>query len=146
MFKDLGAGFRSRTVLASAVLALTLLGARQVPSAEKIVGEVVIESAGLQPPVLMTEPEHKVFFVNRSGQVVHIQFLMQDGGQHHIFQVPEQIWAIFHRPGRHSYVVHFRDPRISTLEGAVEVMGDSRGRPDPHVCSGITVQGACIER
>lgn len=146
MSKDLGARFR--TILASAILAAAMLGARQLPAAEKIVGEVVIESQALQPAVLMTEPEHKVLFVNRSGQMVHIQFLMPntENEQHHIFQVPEQIWAIFHRPGRHPYVVHFRDPKIPNLEGAVEVVGDPHGRPDPLVCNGVTVQGACIDR
>ena len=148
MFKDLGGGFHGRTILASALLAATMLGARRVPAADEVVGEVVIESQTLQPSILFTEPEHKVFFVNRSGHMVHIQFLMPnaENEQHHIFQVPDQIWAIFHQTGRHPYVVHFRDPHIPNLEGAVEVVGDPYGRPDPHMCSGVTVQGACIER
>ena len=146
MFKDLGARLRSSTILASAVLAATLLGARDLSAAEEIVGEIIIQDAALQPQVLMTEPEHKVLFVNRSSQMVHIQFLMHNGGQHHIFQVPDQIWAIFHQSGLHRYVVHFRDPKMPNLDGAVEVVGDSYRRPDPLVCGGLTVQGACIER
>jgi hypothetical protein len=38
------------------------------------------------------------------------------------------------------------DPSMANLYGAVEVVGDSYGRPDPLVCSGISVQGACLER
>ena len=146
MFKDLGARILSRTILMSAVLAATMLEARQVPAAGDIIGEIVIESAALQPPVLMTEPEHKVVFVNRSGQMVHIQFLMHNGGQHHIFQVPDQIWAVFHQTGRHPFVVHFPDPKTPNLDGAIEVVGNPYGGPDPRVCGGVTVQGACLER
>lgn len=109
-------------------------------------GEIVIEAKALTPPVLMTEPEHRVFFVNRSGRAVHIQFLMRNDDHHHLVQAPGQIWAIFHRMGRHPFVVHFLDRTVSDLYGAVEVVGDPYGRPDPLVCSGITVQGGCIER
>jgi len=148
MFEQVGARFWSRTILVSAVLAATMLGARQIPAAEDIIGEIIIESAALQPQVLMTAPEHKVVFINRSGQMVHIQFLMRnaENEQHHIFQVPEQIWAIFHQAGLHRYVVHFPDPTMPNLDGAVEVVGDPYGRPDPRICGGVTVQGACIER
>jgi hypothetical protein len=146
MFEQVGARFWSRVILASAFLAATLLGARDLSAAEEVVGEIIIQAAALQPQVLMTEPEHKVLFVNRSGKMVHIQFLMHNGGKHHIFQVPEQIWAIFHQSGIHRYVVHFPDPKMPNLDGAVEVVGDPYGRPDPLVCGGVTVQGDCIER
>ena len=148
MFEQVGARFWSRVILASVVLAATLLEARDLSAAEEDVGEIIIQDAALQPQVLMTEPEHKVLFVNRSSQMVHIQFLMRnaENEQHHIFQVPDQIWAIFHRAGLHRYVVHFRDPKMPNLEGAVEVVGDPYGRPDPRVCGEVTVQGACIER
>jgi hypothetical protein len=117
-------------------------------AAEIIAGEILIEANALHPEVLMTEPEHRVLFTNRSGRSVHIQFSMknQNGYQHHLVQVSEQIWAIFHQVGRHPFVVHFGDPSMANLYGAVEVVGDPYGRPDPLVCSGITVMGACLER
>jgi len=115
-------------------------------AAEIIVGEIVIEAHALHPEVLMTEPEHRVLFTNRSGRAVHVQFIMKNGDQHHLVQVPEQIWSIFHQFGRHPFVVHFLDSAVPDLHGAVEVVGDPYGRPDPLVCSGITVMGACLER
>jgi hypothetical protein len=117
-----------------------------VAAEEVIAGEVIIEATGLQPQVLLTEPEHRVLFINRSGRAVHLDFFIRDPELHHVFQVPDRIWAIFHRPGRHPYVVHFGGPGAADLQGAVEVVGDPYGGPDPHVCSGVTVQGACIER
>jgi hypothetical protein len=115
---------------------------------EIIAGEILIDAKALHPAVLTTEPEHRVLFTNRSGHTVHIQFSMRNpnGEQHHLVQVPEQIWAIFHRMGRHPFVVHFLDRAVPDLYGAVEVVGDPYGRPDPLVCSGITVMGACFER
>jgi hypothetical protein len=115
-------------------------------AAEIIAGEILIEANALHPEVLMTGPEHRVLFTNRSGRSVHIQFSMKNGEKHHLVQVPEQIWAIFHQFGRHPFVVHFGDPSMADLYGAVEVVGDPYGRPDPLVCSGISVQGACLER
>jgi len=38
------------------------------------------------------------------------------------------------------------DGAFPTLRGAVEVLYDPFGTPDPPICSGITVMGACIER
>lgn len=115
-------------------------------AAEIIAGEILIEANALHPEVLMTEPEHRVLFTNRSGRAVHIQFSMKNGEKHHLIQVPEQIWAIFHQMGRHPFVVHFGDPSMANLYGGVEVVGDPYGGPDPLVCSGISVQGACLER
>ena len=120
-----------------------------ISAAEEILaGEILIDANALHPEVLMTEPEHRVQFTNRSGHAVHIQFTMRNpnGEQHHIVQVPNQIWAMFHQVGRHPYVVHFLDHTAPDLWGAVEVVGDPYGRPDPLVCNGITVMGACLER
>lgn len=116
------------------------------PAQEIIAGEIIIEAAALRPEVFMTEQDRKVIFVNRSGQVVHVDFFSRNPELHHVFQVPDHIWAIFHRTGRHPYEVHFNDPARATLHGAIEVVGDPYGRPDPRICGGITVQGACIER
>ncbi len=116
-------------------------------SAEEIIsGEIIIEATALRPQVLLTEPERRVIFVNRSGRAVHVDFNSRDPEGHHVFQVPDRMWAIFHRPGRHPYEVHFRDPGTPDLHGAVEVVGDPYGRPDPLICGGVTVMGGCIER
>ena len=129
------------------VMALGALSSSVARAAEDaIVGEVIIEATALSPAVLLTAPERRVVFVNRSGRSVHLQFLMHNRGQHDLVQVPESIWAVFHRAGRHEYVVHFGGRAMSDLRGAVEVVGDPYGGPDPLVCSGITVQGACLER
>jgi len=128
-------------------VATTIIGLFGISEAAEIIaGEILIEAKALHPEVLMTEPEHRVLFTNRSGRSVHIQFTMKNGEQHHLVQVPEQIWAIFHQFGHHPFVVHFGDPSMANLYGAVEVVGDPYGRPDPLVCSGITVMGACLER
>ena len=136
--------------MALATVGVMALGTQSAPVAraaeEVIVGEVIIEAKGLSPAVLLTAPERRVVFVNRSGRLVHLQFLMHNRGQHDLVQVPESIWAVFHRVGRHAYEVHFDNHAMSDLHGAVEVVGDPYGGPDPLVCSGITVQGACLER
>jgi hypothetical protein len=67
------------------------------------VGEIVIEVGALKPPVLIVGADEAVAFVNRSGRLVHVEFA-GPGDEHHVFQVPGRIRAIFHRPGRHAYV------------------------------------------
>ena len=134
---------------AVAVLGFTLMTSAWAASGKEIIsGEVIIESTAIIPEILITAPEHRVVFVNRSGRPVHLQFMMPggDGVQHHLFQVSTSIWAIFHQTGTHPYVVHFNDPSISTLHGTVEVVESESGGPTHRVCNGITVQGDCIER
>ena len=115
---------------------------------EIIAGEILIGAMALQPEVMVTQPERRVLFTNRSNRSVHIQFNMKNpnGEQHHLVQAPGQIWAVFHQVGRHPFVVHFLDRTAPDLHGAVEVLDEPYGRPDPLVCSGITVMGACLER
>jgi hypothetical protein len=136
-----------RVTLVMAIAMVALLVRPGLSADEEIIrGDVIIEATALRPQVLMTEPEHRVTFVNRSGRMVHLDFILHDPELHHVFQVPDQIWAIFHRAGRHPYEVHFSDRALPDLHGAIEVVGDPYGGPDPRVCGGITVQGACIER
>ena len=143
--RDLGRKAWGAPALVSLVVVVLL--ARPISAAEEIiVGEVIIEAGALRPSVLMTERERQVTFINRSGRMVHVDFMIRDPELHHVIQVPDRIWAIFHRPGRHPYEVHFRDPAIAGLHGVIEVVGDPYGGPDARICSGITVQGACIER
>ena len=103
--------------------------------------EVVIEASALTPPVLTVAADEAVAFVNRSGRIVHVDFLGRTG-EHHVFQVPGSIRAIFHRPGRHPYVVHLGRDRREELRGAVEV---EEPRGELPVCRGITVEGNCLE-
>lgn len=136
------------SLLAWLMATMLMVPSGGAPAAEIITGEIVIEATMLQPEAPVTQPEHRVLFTNRSGHSVHIQFNMKNpnGEQHHVIHVPDQIWAIFHRVGRHPFVVHFLDRAVPDLSGAVEVVSDPYGRPDPLVCSGITVMGACFER
>lgn len=139
----------SRVMLLTWTMATTIMALSGNSVAEEIIaGEILIKANALDPEVLITEPEHRVLFTNRTGHAVHIQFTMKNpnGEQHHIVQVPEQIWAMFHQLGHHPFVVHFLDRALPDLRGAVEVVGDPYGRPDPLVCNGITVMGACFER
>jgi hypothetical protein len=138
---------RLARLLGSAAAAVLLLQTHSM-AGEIIAGEILVEAEALRPQALMTEPERRVLFINRSYRAIHIQFLMRNGEQHHIVHMPDKdaIWAIFHQVGRHPFVVHFLDRSVPDLYGAVEVVGDPYGRPDPLVCSGITVQGGCIER
>jgi plastocyanin len=114
--------------------------ALSVPAAAR--DEIVISAAALEPPALETVVGHRVTFVNRSGHIVHVEF-PGDRSQHYVFQVPGEIWAVFHRPGRHPYVVHFSGDESRGLSGAVEVADDPSA--GPHTCSGLTVMGTCIE-
>jgi hypothetical protein len=69
-----------------------------------------------------------------------------DVHQHHVVQMVDAIWAVFHQPGAHRYAVHFLDPRVPDLEGMVVVGEHTHGGPDPWICKGITVLGACLDR
>lgn len=143
--RDLGRKAWGAPALVSLVVAVLL--ARPISAAEEIIaGEIIIEATALRPQVLLTELGRQVTFVNRSGQLVHVDFISRDPELHHVFQLQDRIWAIFHRSGRHPFEVHFRNPALADLHGAVEVVGDPYGGPDARICSGITVQGACIER
>jgi hypothetical protein len=144
-----GLGGRGLFLLGLSVVAVApLLMSAPSPAeaGEIIAGEIIIEATALHPEVLITEPNQQVRFINRSGHLIHLSLITKDPERHHVFQVPDQIWAIFHRTGRHGFEVHFLDGAFPTLRGAVEVQYDPFGMPDPLTCSGITVMGACIER
>jgi len=127
------------------VLLIGVVTAAQVPFRAIAANEIVIEGTELNPPLFKTTVGERVTFVNRSGRTVHVDFI-GDGGRHRVFQVPNEIWAIFHRPGPHPYEVHFSDPKAVTLRGTVEAVEEPSGRGDPHTCDSLTVMGECIER
>jgi len=112
-------------------------------------GEILIEARGLTPVVLTVQSEEAVKFVNRSGRKVHVDFL-GPADEHHLVPVPSRIVAVFHRPGRHPYIVqhivHLEGRCPSELRGAVDVE-EARGLGDElPVCGGVTVEGVCLER
>jgi hypothetical protein len=106
--------------------------------------QILIEATEVRPPVLRTTTAHRVNFVNRSGRYAHVEFVGEATG-HYVVSVPGAIWAIFHRPGRHPYVVHLEGRPRGELRGVVEAVQDPHETPDPHTCSGLTVMGNCIE-
>lgn len=106
--------------------------------------EVVIGPTHLEPPTLRTQTEQRVTFVNRSGRIVHVD-LHGDADQHHVFQVPGAIWAIFHRPGPHPFVVHFERGEPRELHGLVQVEAGPAREVDPLTCGWVTVMEVCIE-
>ncbi len=122
-----------------------LIGALAAAPAPVAMGkdEIVIEGTKLNPPLLKTTVGERVMFINRSGRTVHVEFL-GDAGRHRVFQVPSEIWAIFHRSGLHPYEVHFSAPKAVTLRGIVEAVEDPSGHGDPHTCDSLTVMGECI--
>jgi S1-C subfamily serine protease len=67
-----------------------------------------------------------------------------DPSQHYVYQIPGTgpVWAIFHRPGTHPYVVHvYRDNTVAVLHGVVE---DPQHPWGPGTC-GAVVMGDCLE-
>jgi hypothetical protein len=126
---------------ATVILLLAMLLSAASAAAES---EVVISAHRLEPPVLRVRPDESVVFVNRSDRSLHID-LVGDAKQHHVFRVAGTIAAIFHRPGRHAYIVHFEDPGGALLRGVIEVTRESMSESAPPTCPTITVMGACLE-
>jgi hypothetical protein len=107
--------------------------------------QVVIEENGLEPRTLDTLTGERVSFVNRTGQPVHLQ-LVDDIHQHEVIQIPVTgpIWAVFHRPGTHPYIVHVYGRVTRALEGVVRVTLDETHRWEAGTCD-VIVEGNCIE-
>jgi hypothetical protein len=133
-------------VAATAVVVGATLFIRPVTSAyDRITDDqVIIDATGVRPRVLHTTTARRVTFVNRSGQRAHVEFL-GDAAGHRVFQVPGEMWAVFHRAGRHPYAVHLEGKTVVEFRGVVEVAGDPHDELGPHTCSGRTVMGNCIE-
>lgn len=124
------------TLLCSSVVSMSAAG--------DVAKEIVIDRRGPAPDRLTVGLDAMVTFVNRTGRSVHVDFV-GDSGQHHVFQVPGHIQAIFHRPGIHPYVVHFFDGAVPELYGVVEVLPATGHTPSPPVCGRVTVQEICLE-
>ena len=118
---------------------------RPAATAEEIVGEIVADVDRVSPIVLITTPERRVVFVNRSGHPSQIDFTTETQEPPHLGPVPEQTWTVFHQLGRHRYAVHLDRSGLSHLSGVVEVVPAPSGRRDPPTCSGIDVRGVCLQ-
>ena len=127
-----------RAVLAA--VALTWLAA---PAAGA--GTVVVRRDRVEPPLLRAATGERVTFENRTGRPVHVQF-GGDAREHQVVQVPVSgpIWAVFHRPGTHAYVVHVGDVPERALRGAVEAVEASPPSVEPPECT-VSVMDVCIE-
>ncbi len=107
--------------------------------------EVVIRASALDPPVLRAAAGQRVTFIKGVQSPVHVEF-GSDPAQHQVFQAPLSgpVWAVFHRPGTHPYVVHIYDTRTTVLRGVVEVVEDPERPWAPGTC-GAVVMEVCIE-
>ena len=107
---------------------------------------VVVQSGGVEPPVLHTTTGSRVDFENRTGRAIHLEF-EGDGGRHEVVQVPATgpFWVVFHRTGTHRYVVHVYEAKERTLPGLVEVTENAQ-RPTETPACGVAVMGICVER
>ena len=108
------------------------------------VPQVVIENDRLEPKWLETLTGARVNFINRTGHPVHLQF-SGDIRQHEVVQIPATgpIWAIFHRPGTHPYVVHVYNRQTRALPGVVSVTTDETHKWESGTCD-VVVEGNCI--
>ena len=107
--------------------------------------EVVIRATALEPHVLRAVSGQRVSFVKRVDHPVHVEF-GEDPGRHQVFQIPAagSIWAIFHRPGTHPYVVHIYDGKTTVLHGVVEVLEDPEHPWGQGTCGAVVLE-QCIE-
>lgn len=132
---------------ARAVLASVLIGgAARVPPAWPSEGEIAIRATAIEPHVFRATMGQRVNFVKRVDLPAHVEFGM-DPAQHHVVQMPWDgpIWAVFHRPGTHPYVVHIYGTKpTTTLHGVVEVVEDPQHPWRPGTCAAV-VMGDCIE-
>ena len=128
--------------LAGLAVVAPVLGATWAWSAEN---EVIIRPTALDPHVLLTVAGRRVNFVTRVNRPVHVEF-GADPGRHHVFHMPATgtIWAIFHRPGTHPYVVHIYDSTTTVLHGVVEV-AENPEHPWGLGSCGAVVLEECVE-
>jgi hypothetical protein len=106
--------------------------------------QVIIEKDRLEPRTLETLTGQRVNFVNRAGYPVHLQF-SGDIRQHQVIQIPATgpVWAIFHIPGTHPYVVHIYGRETRALDGVISVTTDETHQWQSRTCD-VVVEGNCI--
>jgi hypothetical protein len=133
-------------LVARAALAVVIGGAAWEPAASPVDDEIVIRANAMEPHYFRATMGQRVNFVKRVDLPVHVEFGV-DPRQHQIVQIPATgpIWAVFHRPGTHPYVVHIYATKLTTtLHGVVEVVEDPQHPRAPGTC-GVVVMGDCIE-
>jgi hypothetical protein len=134
-------------LVARVALAMVLIGGvARVPPAWAADGEIVIRANAIEPHLFRATMGQRVNFVKRVDLPVHVEFGV-DPSQHHVVQMPWDgpIWAVFHRPGTHPYVVHVYGTKTTTaLHGIVEVVEDPQRPWAPGTCPAV-VMGVCIE-
>jgi len=129
-----------------AVAMVLIGGVARVPPAWPADGEIVIQASAIEPHYFRATMGQRVNFVKRVDLPVHVEFGV-DPRQHQIVQIPATgpIWAVFHRPGTHPYVVHIYGAKTTTtLHGVVEVVEDPQHPWASGTC-GVVVMGDCIE-
>jgi hypothetical protein len=108
--------------------------------------EVVINATAVEPHVFHAVTGQRVDFVKRVDAPAHVEFGEQPS-QHHVYQLSAtgSIWAVFHRPGTHPYVVHIYSGKTTTaLHGIIEVSEDPQ-RPWERGTCGAVVMEDCVE-
>ena len=129
-----------------AVAMVLIGGVARVPPVWPADEEIVIRAYAIEPHVFRATMGQRVNFVKRVDLPVHVEFGL-DPTQHNVVQVPRNgfIWAVFHRPGTHPYVVHiYADKTTTILHGIVEVVEDPQRPWAPGTCAAV-VMGVCIE-
>jgi hypothetical protein len=133
-------------VVRAAFAVALIAGAAWAPPAWPEDGEIVIQANAIEPHYFRTTMGQRVNFVKRVDLPVHVEFGV-DPRQHQVVQIPATgpIWAVFHRPGTHPYVVHiYATKTTTTLHGVVEVVENPQHPWAPGTC-GAVVMGDCIE-
>jgi hypothetical protein len=125
-------------------LAVVAAGVAPMTARGDPASQVVIENDRLEPRTLETLTGERVHFVNRTGRPVHLQF----SGElrwHDVVQVPltGPLWAVFHRPGTHPYVVHIYGRETRALEGVVSVTTDETHQWQSGTCD-VVVEDNCL--
>ena len=136
------AAMSAACAIAVTIAAISSLASSTAHAADPI--EIVIERGGVKPDVLRTAIDRTVVFVNRSGKPIDVSFLGYRG-MHHVSETSGQLTAVFHRAGRHPYVVTFGNSYEGHLHGSVEVDPDPSHRQETPVCTGVSVRYICME-
>ena len=125
-------------------IAVITLGVASLAARAETLAQVVIENDRLEPRTLETLTGERVNFVNRTGRPVHLQF-SGELRRHEVVQVTVTgpLWAVFHRPGTHPYVVHIYGRETRALEGVVSVTTDETHQWQSGTCD-VVVEGNCL--
>lgn len=125
------------------VFVLTLL-VSITPVASAATSVVVIRGWALQPARITTLVGQPLMFLNRSGADVDIRFV-GSAERHRIAQTNGSMLAVVRDPGRHPFVVRFRDDRRH-LHGVVEAHDARSALGGLPICGKVPPSELCIEK